>query len=59
MRLRDAVVVSVSQSGRSPDIVALQHAARRAGALAVAVVNDTGSPLAFGADVVIPLHSGL
>lgn len=58
LRLRNAVVVSVSQSGQSPDIVALQEAARRAGALAIAVVNAVDSPLAAGADAVIPLHAG-
>jgi glucosamine--fructose-6-phosphate aminotransferase (isomerizing) len=58
LHLRDAVVVSVSQSGRSPDIVALQASARQAGALSIAVVNDADSPLAAGADVVLPLHAG-
>lgn len=59
LKLRNAVLVSVSQSGQSPDIVALQAAARAGGAFAVAVVNQAGSPLAEGADAVIPLHAGL
>lgn len=58
LRLKGSVVVSVSQSGRSPDIVALQAGARRAGALAIAVVNDAASPLAEEADIVLPLHAG-
>jgi glutamine---fructose-6-phosphate transaminase (isomerizing) len=58
LRLKDAVVVSVSQSGQSPDIVALQEAARAAGAYSIAVVNDPGSPLAGTADAVVPLHAG-
>ena len=58
LRLRGAVVISVSQSGESPDIVALQAAARAAGAFAIAVVNQAGSPLAAAADAVIPLHAG-
>ena len=58
LRLRDAVVVSVSQSGQSPDIVALQTAARAAGAFSIAVVNATDSPLAETADAVVPLHAG-
>src|SRR5260221_9643429 len=58
LKLRNAVVISVSQSGRSPDIVALQAAARQAGAFSVAVVNQTGSPLAATADAVIALHAG-
>jgi glucosamine--fructose-6-phosphate aminotransferase (isomerizing) len=59
LRLSGAVVVSVSQSGQSPDIVALQAAARRAGALAIAVVNEATSPLASQADIVLPLHAGV
>jgi glucosamine--fructose-6-phosphate aminotransferase (isomerizing) len=59
LQLAGAVMISVSQSGQSPDIVSLQEAARAAGALAIAVVNDTGSPLAHGADAVMPLHAGV
>ena len=58
LKLRNAVVISVSQSGQSPDIVALQLAARAAGAFSIAVVNDAESPLAAAADAVIPLHAG-
>lgn len=58
LRLKGAVLVSVSQSGQSPDIVALQGAARAAGAFAIAVVNQADSPLASTADAVIPLHAG-
>src|SRR5438067_1287548 len=39
LRLKGSVVISVSQSGKSPDIVALQAAAREAGAFAIAIVN--------------------
>lgn len=59
LRLKNAVVVAVSQSGQSPDIVALQAAARAAGAFSIAVVNEVASPLAAAADAVIPLHAGL
>ena len=59
LRLAGAVVVSVSQSGQSPDIVALQASARAAGALAIAVVNQDDSPLAAGADAVVPLGAGV
>ncbi len=58
LRLRSAAVVSVSQSGQSPDIVALQAAARSAGALALAVVNQAGSPLSTEADATLLLHAG-
>lgn len=59
LRLDGAVVISVSQSGQSPDIVALQGAARAAGAYSIAVVNQEGSPLAGGADAVVPLGAGV
>ena len=58
LRLAGGVLVSVSQSGRSPDLVALQAAARDAGALTVAIVNATDGLLAQQADVVIALHAG-
>ncbi len=58
LRLRGSVQISISQSGRSPDIVALQAAAKRAGALTIAIVNHTESPLAEEADIVLPLHAG-
>lgn len=52
------LAIAVSQSGRSPDLVASLEAARAAGALAVAVVNDAGSPLATAAQLVLPHHAG-
>ena len=58
LRLEGSVLLSISQSGQSPDIVALQAAARRAGAFTLAVVNQENSPLAREADVVVPLHAG-
>jgi len=56
--LRDTVAVGISQSGRSPDILAVLAEARRQGALAVAVTNDPGSPLGAVASVCLPLHAG-
>ena len=58
LKLSGAALLSISQSGRSPDIVAMQRAAREAGALTVALVNDEASPLAEGAEVALPLHAG-
>jgi len=58
LRLQSAVSVAISQSGRSPDIVEMQRAARRAGALAVALVNDVASPLAEDAEALLPLCAG-
>lgn len=57
-RMRDALFLAVSQSGRSPDILDLARAGRNDGALTVALVNDTTSPLAETCEVVLPLHAG-
>ena len=48
-RLRGALVIGISQSGRSPDIVETLAAARRAGSPTLAIVNDDESPLARAA----------
>jgi glucosamine--fructose-6-phosphate aminotransferase (isomerizing) len=48
----------VSQSGRSPDIVALQRAAAAGGAVTLALVNDLTSPVAVDAQWCLPLHAG-
>jgi glucosamine--fructose-6-phosphate aminotransferase (isomerizing) len=58
MRLQGSVSIAISQSGRSPDIVDMQRAARRGGALAVAFVNEVASPLAEEAEVLLPLCAG-
>ncbi|MFR9674250.1 SIS domain-containing protein [Streptomyces sp. TR06-5] len=44
--LRDCLVITVSQSGGSPDLVASTRAAREAGAITLAVTNNADSPLA-------------
>jgi glucosamine--fructose-6-phosphate aminotransferase (isomerizing) len=53
-----ALCLTISQSGKSPDIVALQDAARTAGALTVALVNVADSPAGRNADICLPLHAG-
>ena len=58
LQARDGFCLTISQSGKSPDIVALQDAARRAGALTVAIVNVEESPAAHAADICLPLHAG-
>jgi glutamine---fructose-6-phosphate transaminase (isomerizing) len=58
LRLDRAVAITISQSGRSPDIVAMQQAAKRAGATTIAFVNDAASPAALDADALLPLHAG-
>ena len=53
-----ALCIAISQSGRSPDLLATVAAYRDAGAYVVALVNDAASPLATAADAVLPLHAG-
>jgi len=50
--------IVISQSGRSPDLLAAAQAAAAAGATVVALVNDEASPLAAQADLVLPLRAG-
>lgn len=57
-RLEDGLVIGISQSGRSPDIVAVLEEGRRQGAPTLAITNDPDSPLAAQADDVILLHAG-
>ncbi|WP_421566048.1 SIS domain-containing protein [Ochrobactrum sp. EDr1-4] len=58
LQLHDGLHFTVSQSGASPDIVALQKAAKQGGAVTVAVVNVIDSALASQADIVLNLHAG-
>jgi glucosamine--fructose-6-phosphate aminotransferase (isomerizing) len=57
-RMADALVIGISQSGRSPDIVAVLDEAREQGAVSVAITNDPSSPLAAAAAHVIDLRAG-
>jgi glucosamine--fructose-6-phosphate aminotransferase (isomerizing) len=57
-RLRDVLVIGISQSGASPDVVAVLEDAARAGQLTLAVTNDPGSPLAAAAEHVVALRTG-
>ncbi|MDF1598917.1 SIS domain-containing protein [Mesorhizobium sp. YIM 152430] len=59
LTLPSGVHLTVSQSGASPDIIALQEAAAAGGAATIAIVNDAASPLARSAGIVLPIHAGL
>ena len=58
LKLNKALVLLISQSGRSEDLLAQGRAAKQSGALVVALVNDINSPLAALADYAIPLLAG-
>jgi glucosamine--fructose-6-phosphate aminotransferase (isomerizing) len=57
-RFRDVPLIAISQSGRSPDLIAAAENAKRQGAILIAIVNDAASPLAALADITIPVHAG-
>ena len=58
LRLDGCAAISISQSGKSPDIVAMAQSARRNGALGIALTNTAGSPLAESADIAVDLAAG-
>ena len=58
LALGDCLFVTVSQSGKSPDLLRLTEAARAAGALTVGFINDERAPLAELCDVALPLCAG-
>src|SRR5215472_9535959 len=55
--LAGTVMLAISQSGASPDLLAVVTRARAAGARIVALVNAPASPLAQLAHDLIPLHA--
>lgn len=58
LKLEGGLVIVISQSGRSPDILAQARMAKNAGAFCVALVNDETAPIKDIVDVVVPLRAG-
>lgn len=58
-QLKHALVIGISQSGKSPDIVSVLEDAKRQGALTAAITNFPNSDLARQADFVVDLHAGV
>lgn len=56
--LKGALVLGISQSGQSPDIVGVLAEGRRQGCPTLAITNTAASPLAQMADVVIDIGAG-
>ncbi len=56
--LRDVLLIAVSQSGGSPDLLQTVEAARHGGALTLAVTNDAASPLATAAALHLDIGAG-
>src|SRR3989475_11242334 len=57
-RLDGQSVIGISQSGESPDVVAVVEEARRQGSLTIAITNVVESRLARAAELVLPLEAG-
>ena len=59
LKLADSACLAISQSGKSPDIVAMAEGARAGGALTIALTNTAGSPLAEASDHAIDIRAGI
>jgi len=57
-KLDGALVVCVSQSGKSPDIVSVIEEGRRQGCLTLSITNAPDSPLARAADLILDIQVG-
>ncbi|HEY1963244.1 MAG TPA: SIS domain-containing protein, partial [Rhizomicrobium sp.] len=57
-KFEDVLFLAISQSGKSPDLIAATAEAKKAGAYTLVIVNDEKSPLAELADEVLPLCAG-
>lgn len=57
-RLKNALVIGISQSGQSPDIVSVLEEGRRQGCPTLAVTNAPDSPLASAGDFVLDIQAG-
>jgi glucosamine--fructose-6-phosphate aminotransferase (isomerizing) len=57
-RLDAGLVIGISQSGASPDVVSVLLEARRQGRPTIALTNDPNSPLAMASAAVLPLEAG-
>ncbi|QRM55962.1 SIS domain-containing protein [Sinorhizobium sp. BG8] len=58
LQLRGGAAIAISQSGKSPDIVAMADSATRAGAISLALTNTPASPLADACNHAIDIGAG-
>jgi glucosamine--fructose-6-phosphate aminotransferase (isomerizing) len=56
--VRGCLFIAISQSGRSPDLLASVRSAKASGATVLALCNSAGSPLVAAADLVVELRAG-
>jgi glucosamine--fructose-6-phosphate aminotransferase (isomerizing) len=57
-RLDGQCVIGISQSGESPDVIAVVDEARKQGCVTLAITNATDSRLARTAELVLPMEAG-
>jgi glucosamine--fructose-6-phosphate aminotransferase (isomerizing) len=57
-RLKNALVLAISQSGKSPDIVSVLEEGKRQNCLTLAITNEPDSPLASNADFLLDIQAG-
>ena len=57
-KLDGQCVIGISQSGESPDVIAVIEGAREQGCATVAITNATNSRLARAAELVLPMEAG-
>ena len=58
LKLKNCLVIALSQSGQSPDLISYAEAAKNGGAKVLALTNEANSPLAKAADVHLYLEAG-
>lgn len=58
LKLQNFICLTISQSGGSPDLVALQTAAKQGGAQTLAMLNKTASPVGQSADTILDVLAG-
>ncbi|MGH8705830.1 MAG: SIS domain-containing protein, partial [Burkholderiales bacterium] len=58
LRLKNALVVAISQSGESPDLLAAVESARAGGAFTLGLTNQSGSALGLAVDAEVPIGAG-
>ncbi|CDZ48936.1 SIS domain-containing protein [Neorhizobium galegae] len=58
LKLDGGAAIAISQSGKSPDIVAMAEAATRAGAVTIALTNTLPSPIASASAYAININAG-
>jgi len=57
-KIKNALIVGISQSGQSPDIVSVLEEGKKQGNLTLAITNEPDSPLAQNADFVLDIQAG-